>query len=885
VAFKLKLSPNTGLTEAASKKISARQALEEQMFYRNLIEQEQNRNKAKMMALRARGAEPDLGDYSGLSDISAVPSDFDMNDMMDHIENMPSGDRTNALHQVMRQAAGVQYPRVHDLKFNNDIVRHIQNDSNVSTYGTFMDKMVGNQQASENNPAGLFDPMMRARKQGGGNMGIPGQIGDQQIASRFKGMAADSDAGPETNKFFGQQFAAQFPNMLVDANQQDQALASAMNADFRDAGMFQDPGFDLEQEGEILGEGAYGAARLAKDSQGNDAVIKQGNIGPDEFKAFHRLRDNPHFPNLLAGRLDKPFAHKAQLAFNPMRDDDMGPLASNMLGVEDKQGMGEYAMDLAPGEELGDMGVLTEDGGILAQDQDLREEMIRQFWDVKGQMHKAGVAHNDLHGGNIKYDEDNDMMHIIDMGLAEVDTLAAFREAMGGYAGGDGQTNSPERWQSLGRDSNISYPMGAMMGRKGGFMPSDMADRLDENFNGIVQKFEEKYGSRFDDENDNLQRDHMGEMLYGGLREVKDTGPNGQNYGREELAELFGMTEGEGEDRKMTKEGERELQSYIEQLYDGVSFDPGERKGAKEQLQASQEKIQQQQPANKRAEFKGGGGDVASKVRANKRQAAEKDRLGAMDQGWGQKIPSEFGNNPYADEGDENYMMDRDVSALNSAAGHAGRAAMAGGKAAGKAALAGGKAAGKAAIGAAKAHPKMAMGAAGLAALYGLGNAMPDEPAKGPQVAADAPQAQQNQGVSPSKREAPKAEAPKPVAQNAPTADRMDAWAQANPELAARQNNHNPAQARPAAPRQQQQRGQAAYNMGNNNDANVQDSIPHFGLKGRQADKMVVKGNDGRDYRNWIDANEKGGGVMGHHPDQKFDRYGQPKLRNLKGNF
>ena len=42
-------------------------------------------------------------------------------------------------------------------------------------------------------------------------------------------------------------------------------------------------------------------------------------------------------------------------------------------------------------------------------------------------MHKAGVSHNDLHGGNIYVDDDR-KANFLDLGLAKVDRLSALME-------------------------------------------------------------------------------------------------------------------------------------------------------------------------------------------------------------------------------------------------------------------------------------------------------------------------------------------------------------------------------------------------------------------------------------------------------------------------
>ena len=69
--------------------------------------------------------------------------------------------------------------------------------------------------------------------------------------------------------------------------------------------MVSHPDFDMEM-GEELGEGAFGTVGIAANDP--DVVIKEGQIGPDELKALHALRDVPGFPNLINAEFESPFA-------------------------------------------------------------------------------------------------------------------------------------------------------------------------------------------------------------------------------------------------------------------------------------------------------------------------------------------------------------------------------------------------------------------------------------------------------------------------------------------------------------------------------------------------------------------------------------------------
>ena len=50
-------------------------------------------------------------------------------------------------------------------------------------------------------------------------------------------------------------------------------------------------------------------------------------------------------------------------------------------------------------------------------------------------MHKQGIAHNDMHGGNVFYDQDSGDLSVLDFGLASVCPIRALMEALGGMNG------------------------------------------------------------------------------------------------------------------------------------------------------------------------------------------------------------------------------------------------------------------------------------------------------------------------------------------------------------------------------------------------------------------------------------------------------------------
>ena len=81
-------------------------------------------------------------------------------------------------------------------------------------------------------------------------------------------------------------------------------------------------------------------------------------------------------------------------------------------------------MTAAQGEELGD--------ALYNMDEEMQDKVMRNFWRARGDLHKAGFSHNDMHGGNIFADPDTGDVNILDLGLAKQDKLSALMEGLGG---------------------------------------------------------------------------------------------------------------------------------------------------------------------------------------------------------------------------------------------------------------------------------------------------------------------------------------------------------------------------------------------------------------------------------------------------------------------
>jgi hypothetical protein len=222
--------------------------------------------------------------------------------------------------------------------------------------------------------------------------------------------------------------------LKLPAIQKDAEAVKRMNQEAR--GLVKDPDykmdqFDDDEDGsDYLDEGAFG--QVFEDRNGN--VVKRGALGPAELKALHAMKDNPAFPTLINAQFDEPFKHKSSYYNNPMdadnerrgkfEEDYWDPDEQSDFDKKFPTAMGTYAMTQAKGSPLFD--------AMIGMDDETKDKMMRNFWRARGDMHKAGYSHNDMHGGNIFVDPDTGEVNIIDLGLAKEGRLSALMEGLGG---------------------------------------------------------------------------------------------------------------------------------------------------------------------------------------------------------------------------------------------------------------------------------------------------------------------------------------------------------------------------------------------------------------------------------------------------------------------
>lgn len=152
----------------------------------------------------------------------------------------------------------------------------------------------------------------------------------------------------------------------------------------------------------ILGEGAMGKAFRTKGPP--PGVVKQGAIGEFEVKAWQALQNTGRVPEF----------HGAVVSKN-MKELDSG------FGGHVKEARGYLGLGEAKGRTL----------SMQRFDNDQKRDMIDEYIRARKDIHKAGVAHNDMHGGNFYYDQTTKKAQLIDFGLAQVSPKAALMEALG----------------------------------------------------------------------------------------------------------------------------------------------------------------------------------------------------------------------------------------------------------------------------------------------------------------------------------------------------------------------------------------------------------------------------------------------------------------------
>ena len=330
---------------------------------------------------------------------------------------------------------------------------------------------------------------------------------DDKAATRDDEYMKGDDKGPYRKAL---DFQKQMAHM-GQSDYEDQKKVEELNEFSQE--YYQDPNYDLDNVGEELGDGAFGTVWMGPDNQ---SVIKAGEIGRVEMMALDKLQQIEGFPSLLNGRFETPFrAKEDQLTSQEDSEDVLGDTFWN----QQETATGRFAMSLARGGPIYD--------ATMSFDEITHETVAQDFWQKMIAMHKMGISHNDLHGGNVFYDDETGEINILDLGLADTDSITALYEALGSQSGENYQLTA-----ELSLD----------------FLPQEMQDQLEANRAALIDRVSEDFsGDEWSDEETGL----LEEFMTGGIRMTADM--------KSEFNELF---------------TEDQIKEYIDILYDGLGEDP-----------------------------------------------------------------------------------------------------------------------------------------------------------------------------------------------------------------------------------------------------------------------------------------------------------------------
>ena len=339
---------------------------------------------------------------------------------------------------------------------------------------------------------------------------------DAKMATKDGTYKKGSEKGPYHKAMDAQKA---IDRMSEDDYHKQQAIAE-LNEDSKQ--YFLDPEYDLSDDnlGEELGTGAFGSVYLSDDGEN---VIKDGQIGRNEMQALDLLKDFEGFPKLINAEFTSLFKSvetwEAQGSASQTPEmtsgDEMGSFWQQTEAAQ-----GRYAMSRAFGLPVSDVS--------YDWDESSHETATENFWQLLATMHKQGISHNDLHGGNVFFDS---MLTptILDLGLAKVDKLTALMEA-------------------LGSQSDENYQLSDALGMHN--LSQETIDKLEANRHAFIDQISDDYsGDEWADED----REFLINMFSGDIR-IKE----------EEIDDYY----------ERLNFSDDQLQGYIDMLYDGLGQEP-----------------------------------------------------------------------------------------------------------------------------------------------------------------------------------------------------------------------------------------------------------------------------------------------------------------------
>jgi hypothetical protein len=270
-----------------------------------------------------------------------------------------------------------------------------------------------------------------------------------------------------------------------------------------------------------LGSGAFGTV-IKEPGKGN--AVKRGDVGEDEAKLIDRIGKVDLGPKLKAAELDG----------------DTGRPGTKL---------GRMAMTVVPGKPIGYKKADALVGGVKVAD---------AYWTARANLHRMGIAHNDMHIDNVFIDKDG-KGRFVDMGLAQGSPKAALAEAMGvfmppqgssatrvmGAAGqGDWQTR---RWDGTAGKELEMYEHRLKMGASPGAVELARKD-LEKKAPVLAKIQQNKADVQFAMKKDGFTNDDIASVMDHGIRSPLDTYNQGV----------------------WSRMSEDQARKYIDKLYEGI---------------------------------------------------------------------------------------------------------------------------------------------------------------------------------------------------------------------------------------------------------------------------------------------------------------------------
>lgn len=186
-------------------------------------------------------------------------------------------------------------------------------------------------------------------------------------------------------------------------------------------GQWGDRGFDWSShlgKSRFVGRGAYGVVFIS-----DNTIVKRGKIGRAEASIQNILSKKGLAPKVISYEFDNK------------------PTISVLKPVK-----GRIAMERAKGKSMDDFDSPNQRVG--------NKTVADSYWALRAKMHRSGIAHNDLHSGNVFIDPDTGKATALDLGMSQRLPKAALSEALGVFSRrpdyGDVQVKRTDEFPNIG---------------------------------------------------------------------------------------------------------------------------------------------------------------------------------------------------------------------------------------------------------------------------------------------------------------------------------------------------------------------------------------------------------------------------------------------------